>query len=302
MKTKAFQTKRRAKAGFRFLHAKTKKRKQRVAAAANHHDFAVEEPNLGVARALVVILLLHLAAIAAIVVHHNTTKGDLAVTDGPKGTSSSQSKALMAGKEKPRPQIGTEDDWYWVRAGDTYERIARKEQVDVDELRRLNDNHALVGGMALIIPPEQPAEPAQVLPAIGQRNGDAIIQASLPPIQDVAPSRRELPAEYQIVDEGQSADEPAPFPAYEGTHEPQTVRAEQLTNRQPAPGAPEQTLGVNEQPQPQPASESYTVRDGDTMWAIANRNGISVDELVAANRNVDPRKMRPGVKLSIPAN
>lgn len=45
---------------------------------------------------------------------------------------------------------------------------------------------------------------------------------------------------------------------------------------------------------------TYTVKAGDTMWAISQRLGITVDALKAANPKVDPTKMRIGSVLVIP--
>src|SRR5579862_9345855 len=49
----------------------------------------------------------------------------------------------------------------------------------------------------------------------------------------------------------------------------------------------------------QPA-EAYTVRPGDTLWAIAQRNGVSVQDLVRANGISDPSTIYPGEQIAIP--
>jgi LysM repeat protein len=58
---------------------------------------------------------------------------------------------------------------------------------------------------------------------------------------------------------------------------------------------------VDETPAPTPVSgERYTVKKGDTMWAIALDHGISLADLQAANPGVEPRTMAVGTVLVIP--
>ncbi len=53
---------------------------------------------------------------------------------------------------------------------------------------------------------------------------------------------------------------------------------------------------------PAPAARTHTVVSGETMAAIARRYGVSVPALQNANPLVDPRRMRPGTILNIPAS
>jgi LysM repeat protein len=45
---------------------------------------------------------------------------------------------------------------------------------------------------------------------------------------------------------------------------------------------------------------TYTVKAGDTMWAISKKLGVTLAALKAANPTVDPTKMRIGSVLIIP--
>lgn len=45
---------------------------------------------------------------------------------------------------------------------------------------------------------------------------------------------------------------------------------------------------------------TYTVRSGDTLAAIAERFGLSLDELVAANPGLDPRALTVGDSVRLP--
>ena len=81
------------------------------------------------------------------------------------------------------------------------------------------------------------------------------------------------------------AQTPAPTDIYAPTDEP----------------AANETPAATQEPAATPVSgERYTVKKGDTMWAIAQEYGVSLADLKAANPDVDPRTMRIGTVLVIP--
>jgi 5'-nucleotidase len=56
-------------------------------------------------------------------------------------------------------------------------------------------------------------------------------------------------------------------------------------------------------PPAQPVSRTYTVRKGDTLWSIAQReygNGQKWKDISAANPSVDPKKMLIGQQITLP--
>ncbi len=53
-------------------------------------------------------------------------------------------------------------------------------------------------------------------------------------------------------------------------------------------------------PTPTPAPQTYTVQPGDTLLAIAERFGITLDDLQAKNELVDPNSIFAGQKLELP--
>jgi len=92
---------------------------------------------------------------------------------------------------------------------------------------------------------------------------------------------------------------PEPFAISEPVPQAQPIAIRQVSAPLPV-AEPVVVETVEEVAPPAPTTKNYTVRKGDTLWAIANRNGISTEKLMSVNGNFNPRKMRIGMSLKIP--
>jgi len=85
---------------------------------------------------------------------------------------------------------------------------------------------------------------------------------------------------------------PTPAPTGEPTPAPTDIFA---ASEEPS-AAPEQSPAATPL-----AGKRYKVKKGDLMWSIAQKLGVSLAALKAANPKVDPARMRIGTILVIPA-
>ncbi|MFT5881823.1 MAG: LysM repeat protein [Crocinitomicaceae bacterium] len=151
MKDKKLQTKRQTKTGFRKLQAKvaaSSRRKQRVSATANSNMLDSDVPNASIARALTIILVLHLVAIAVIYIGIKWNKGQF--DDIIPASASTEAAATDIDLSNVNANLRTE----FMLAGDTYEAFAARHQVDVKELRKVNNNTIPLAGKPLSLPAE----------------------------------------------------------------------------------------------------------------------------------------------------
>lgn len=90
---------------------------------------------------------------------------------------------------------------------------------------------------------------------------------------------------------------PTPVPTAEGTPTPAPT---DIYAETPAPSEVVEPTPTPEATATPVAGSKYTVKKGDTLWAIAKKYGITVEALQAANPKVVPTKMRIGTVLVIP--
>lgn len=103
------------------------------------------------------------------------------------------------------------------------------------------------------------------------------------PTQPASPVSEPAPAPGSST-----ASEPAPAPG--SSNEPSSV----ANTTKPAP--------VSEEPKATGSGRTHVVRKNESLWIIAKREGISIDDLTAANGLKKNAVLKEGQKLVIPAN
>lgn len=292
----SLQKKRKApkSSGFRMIHAATgnrKKKKQR-AATASAEDFGGEVPGVGVARALVVIALLHVVAIGGIWLHNNWSKENALQRE------STVSSAKPVAKNSVLLVPGGKH--YFVETGDNYFNIARKNGVDMQELKSANNLADLSPGLKINIPPRQMEATTPSQSVVGERK--AIVR--IEPEQEQVTIR---PVERPVIQpnghETIPVSRPATIVQVEST--PPAQAAERPENK---PLLIKPRVSHNTPParaeviRETVTMKTHTISKGDTIWGLSRKYGVSTKSIMSANGISDASKIRLGAQLKIPAN
>lgn len=245
---------------FRRLSAVTRNRKQRVAATATAADLEAEDGGSRISRALTIIFLIHIVAIGLIFVHQRFLDGRSPVIA--EAAKTAKAPPLPSTSQSGElPRFSNGEKPYIVRTGDNYARIAAAEQVDEAELRAINNHADIVPKLLLKIPPKR-------------------IVAEDPP--EVAAMRKQASPDH----------DPVLVEAVDVSSAPKAQLIRPASSHEaPAP----QALAANPT-----AGKPYVVQPGDSVWRIANRFKVTQDVLMRANGISDARKLKTGMKLTIP--
>lgn len=278
---------------FRKLFANVRRKKQNVAVAPPVDEIEGDVPNVGVARALVVILIIHVVAIAGIFAHSRWFEKEEAVVLEQQPVIAPARPLRDAGENLPR--LALEDDTYIPVAGDSYQKIAIEQGVEEEALRVANNNIEIRPGRILRIPQRTivAVEPEELRRA---RQGSTVLEtADAMPDEEAAPA----PTPVRIDDPLRNAPmvETAAAGSTSGTAVMVTPRVTRPEAAQPA-AAPAPAAAT---PPAAPAlTRKYTVKAGDTFWRIAQAHKTTPEVLMKANGISDPRKLKPGMQLSVP--
>ena len=273
------QTRRKApKSTFTMLYAatrSTKRRKQRAATSVTPDEVG-EVPGVGIARALVVILLIHVAAIAGIYLHN-------------KGSKSSDLKAVPIVEQEKPPTLLEGYEPGVPNVGENYPKMAQRFGVDVEELRRLNENKPIKAGWKYNIPTRRNEVTTPAESIVGRVN---------PPAEIALPT----PVEHPRIQPASNPGTPGGLVAVEDTpppRPPQTVEPLLIKPKHPTP-EPEPVV---EAPAPVASSlATHVVKSGETLWGISRKNKVSVDALMSLNGITNASALKIGAVLKIPAN
>ena len=191
-------------------------------------------------------------------------------------------------------------------ASGAYAPVARTADGNVVKLRAEDGVHISGTGSRLLAARclEAVADAAvlpqrELLAAVDGRDAVPLASASAPvrlaeakaPAAKVAPAKAEI-AKNDAVKAAPAKAAPAAVVAAKSPAAP----AAPVIARTPA--APEVAKAA---PVAAPSAGTYQVADGDTLWSVAKRVGVSADALAAANPGIDARRMSIGQSLALPA-
>jgi membrane-bound lytic murein transglycosylase D len=181
-----------------------------------------------------------------------------------------------------------------VAAGETLLEIARRYDVSMAQIAARNDLRdpaEIREGQIL----EIPAAPLAAEPVREVARVEPAPEASVPPVPAAAPEPSTEPA--PVPDGTAVAEAAADTPGAAARSDPLPV----ADSAPPEPAVADTAPPAPAAPEPAPPRR-HTVAPGDTLASIARQFGVAARELAAANGVDDPRRLRPGQVLEIPAH
>ena len=229
-------------------------------------------------------------AVAATLFDLQTLNSELKTRVTPQGVSGYPLRVPEGSAARFGPQIASLPPAAEVRErrvvakkGDTVAKVAARAGVTVGQLCDFNDlprNARLRKGQVLVVP-AGPAPKKSSKPPVLAASADPRPQGEI----------RALPTPSAAVT---SADEVPPFTAAAGP-----ATASPLPARIPIPASGFGSVPVS-RPDPAAATVKYTVRSGDTLYRIATRFSVTVEELARLNRIRISATLRAGQRLFVP--
>jgi LysM repeat protein len=248
------------------------RKKLHARAAASHEEIddyeGESEPSMKLSQAFLVVLVLHVIAVGGIYgfskfKEHTTPKVAAKTEAAPKKEATETIKAPVAAQDA---KTNAAPQTYTVMAGDTLKRIATKFNTSIESIEKANN-----------LAPNAVLKVGQVL-TIGKT-------AAKPATEPVKA------APVAVTEKAAPAPAPAVVAKAPPLKAPEADKA--VSTKVPAKtDAPAVT---------EPAKDTaYIVEKGDTPYSIAKKLKVSETALMKANNIDDPRKLKIGMKLTLP--
>lgn len=246
-------------------------RKKLHAHAASRHEEIEEyegesEPSMKLSQAFLVVLVLHVVAVGGIYgfskfKEHTTPKVAAKTEASPTTPKKEATETIKAPVAAQEAKSNAAAQTYTVMAGDTLKRIATKYNTSIESIEKANN-----------LAPNTVLRVGQVL----------TIKTTTKPVTE--------PVKPNPVT---TTDKSAPAPAVVAKAPP--VKAPEA-EKTLTPKVPAKTDAATETAK----DTAYVVEKGDTPYSIAKKLKVSEAALMKANNIDDPRKLKIGMKLTLP--
>ena len=271
-------------------------------------------PNIKLSRAFIVVLILHVVAVGGILAFEMFKSNESNVTASLKSESSNGAvEESVEVREKPESHKSTERlganegfEKYIVQKGDSIRAIADSYKVSRTEILETNlidEAHPLVSGRILRIPK----------PKMSISGDDDVVNNDFVSIEELTASSDELDGDLNEVEEVDKkiAEEDDGYQLLSKTDTqpdskiiPRAIPVSAETEYRSAKVVreiPAESLIASSVPVTKVGIGSmYTIESGDTLYGIARKYNVSIDQILKLNPNVNPRTLGIGRSLRMP--
>lgn len=219
------------------------------------------------------------------------------------------------GPSSVEPRV--EETTYTVRRGDSLISISRRFGVSVPELQERNglgNPNQLVTDQRIVIPANAaPLDGPAEVPGVAQASSPADMPPSADEASVATPAETDAPARpatelsmetppldpWALADSVDSETDLGRTASTAHLIEQARAALEAEAAAAAASGATAEAAMVSEAPRPAAAGATYRVRKGDSLWGIARRHGITLEQLRSWNGLGRSAKIHPGQRLRV---
>ena len=277
-------------------------------------------PNIKLSRAFIVVLILHIVAVGGILAFEMFKSNESNVaTIKPDGTSVDAEETVVDEIQKKEGREATQKtgnnegfEKYIVQKGDSIRAIADSYKVSRTEILETNlidEAHPLVSGRILRIPKPKMSINGDdvVVNSDNSTEGDfvSIEELTASPdvldddIKEVNEIGKKIDVEndgYQLLSEAEAKPDNKIIPRAIPVSAETEYRSAKVVREIPvtsliASSVPVEKLGL---------SSRYTIESGDTLYGIARKYNVSIDQILKLNPGVNPRTLGIGRTLLMP--